>query len=180
MSSLEQTPVEPIFLRPVTSDGRTGQQFVASLKKANYNVGDQATYCMTKSKDVNGNLAFVSTTGITYKPVVILGEQFEDDDRITSNIRKLAGEKKYITPPAELAPLLREEISDEDIEKMGLWRLVVMHEPIADSVGCPLLLGVGRYDRGRFLRAYDGRPTDRWDRVFGFVFLAPQENLVAV
>ena len=91
--------IEPVFLPSVTSDGRTGKQFVTSLKKANYNVGSYAESIMT-IKDKSGKTVFVSTTGVTYKPVVILGEQFEDDERITSNIRKFAEEeRKYITPP---------------------------------------------------------------------------------
>ena len=160
--------VEPVFLPSITSDGRTGKQFTKSLEKAGYRVGDYA-------KDVMSKLAFVSTTRIVYKPVVILGQQFEDDERITSNIRKFAEERKYITPPAELAPLLRESVSDEEIERMGLWALIVMHEPITASNGSPRLLGVRRDDDGRWLEASWDNPDRVWDRRRGFVFLAPQD-----
>ena len=160
--------VEPVFLPSITSDGRTGKQFTKSLEKAGYRVGDYA-------KDVMSKLAFVSTTRIVYKPVVILGQQFEDDERITSNIRKFAEERKYITPPAELAPLLRESVSDEEIERMGLWALIVMHEPISDSRGSPNLLGVRRYGSGRWLEASWVSPGNVWPRRHGFVFLAPQD-----
>lgn len=167
--------IEPIFLPSITSDGRTGKQFITDLEKKKFQVGNEAKFCMTKSKDADGKLAFVSSSGVTYKPVIIKGEAFEDNERITSNIRRVAAERKYITPPAELAPLLREAISDEQIAQMGLTWLIVMHEPITDSDGYPYLLGVGRRGGGRGLRAYWDDPDDRWRRVSGFVFLAPQE-----
>ena len=160
--------IEPVFLSPVTSDGRTGKKFVKSLEKAGYRVGNHA-------KDVMGKPAFVSTTGIVYKPVVILGEQFEDNKRITSNIRKFAEERKFITPPTGLAPLLREAISDEEIERMGLSALIVMHEPITDSDGYPNLLLVYRDGVGRWLDACWGGPAYRWHCQDGFIFLAPQD-----
>ena len=165
--SIPPRNVEPVFLPSVTSDGRTGKQFTKSLEKAGYRVGDYA-------KDVMGKTAFVSTTGVVYKPVVILGQQFEDDERITSKIRKFAKEQKFITPPAELAPLLRETVSDEEIERMGLWALIVMHEPITASDGDPNLLEVNRNDNGRWLDTYWDNPDNVWNRQNGFVFLAPQ------
>lgn len=57
---------------------------------------------------------------------------------------------------------------------MGLWRIVVMHEPIQDSVGRPRLLGVDRDDDGDWLFAGVGRPDDRWYRGDGFAFAVPQ------
>ncbi len=152
----------------VTSDGRTGEQFIATLKKAKYNVGDYAMNIMRKPE-------FVSTNGKTYKLVVIKGEEFEDDDRTTSKICAEAQRRGYLTPSAEVAPLLREMVSDEEIERMGLWALIVMHEPITGSLGDPGVLGVSRRGGGRWLLTCSGRPGFRWGRGAGFVFLAPQE-----
>jgi len=153
----------------VVSDGRTGEQFIASLESASYKASDYA-------KDVMRKPPFVSTTGQKYKLVVIKGEEFEDDDRITSKIRAEADRRDYRVPPAEVAPLLRELVSDEEIERMGLYWLIVMHEPITDSDGRPRVLGIHRYGKGRWLNACHGRADGRWGREGGFVFLAPQDS----
>ncbi len=159
----------------VVSNGLNGTEWVARLREKKFDLGSYAVYCMTKGKDANGNLGFVATNGVIYKPVVIKGEEFTDSERVTSNIRKIANELGLITPPAELEPLIREAVSDEDMAKMGLEYLVTMHEPIIDSDRNPDLLGSYRYGGGRRLEAYDGYPTDSWGRRDGFVFLAPLE-----
>ena len=43
-----------------------------------------------------------------------------------------------------------------------------------DSDGNPNVLGLNRNDDGRWLNAYNGYPTNRWNRENGFVFLAPK------
>lgn len=70
--------------------------------------------------------------------------------------------------------MLREAISDKEIEEMGLSALIVMHEPIFASDGYPNVLCVRRYGGGLWLYAYNGRPGIRWPRGVGFVFLAPR------
>ena len=166
--------VSLIHLKPVTSDGRNGHQFIEVMEFNRFDLGKWAKNCMTVGRDAQGNLVVTSDSGQVYKPVVIKGEEFEDDERITSNIRKVVAGMKCLTPPWWLAPLLREAMSDEEIEALGLDWLIVMHEPITDSDGSLLLLGLNRFDAGRGLGAYDGYPTPRWFRRRGFVFLAPQ------
>lgn len=161
----------------VTSDGRTGWQFSESLSQMGYDVGQWANNVMTVGRDAKGALIVTSDTGVIYKPVVLKGDQFTDAERITSNIRAVATEMKLVTPPWWLAPLLREAMTDEQIEALGLWWLVVMHEAVTGSGGDPDLLGLSRYDDGRRLDAYGGRPTNGWGRVDGFVFLSPQDQL---
>lgn len=45
---------------------------------------------------------------------------------------------------------------------------------ITDSDGNPNLLGLNRNDKGRWLNAYNGNSSNRWNRENGFVFLVPQ------
>ncbi len=161
--------VKHFFLLEVVSDGRNGEQFIASLKEKGFRIGDYAMQVLRK-KD------FIPTKGTKYKPVVIFGKEIEEDsERTTENIRKIAKDRGYITPPAELAPLLREKISDKEIEEMGVWALIVMHEPIKDSGGNPKLLLLDRRDDGQWLDTCNDYPGRRWDREDGFVFLAPQD-----
>ncbi len=164
----EKNVITPVALNLVVSDGVSGKDGIKDLEKARYNVGDWA-------KDVMKQKSYVVSNGVTYKPVVLKGECFTDDERVTSNIRKVAEEMGLITPTAELARLLRKSVSDEEIAAMGLYWLIVMHEPITDSDGPPIVLGLLRVDAGRWLDAYFGYSDDRWGREYGFVFLAPQE-----
>jgi hypothetical protein len=161
--------VANVITLTVTSDGRKGKDFIRTLLQKDWRISGWA-------KDVLGKKAFdISVTnGVTYDLVIIKGEEFEDDGRITSKIREEAVRRGYLTPPAEVAPLLREKLSDEEIERMGLLWLVVMHDPIKDSGGGPDLLGVSRDDDGRWLDADYDKPGSWWGRGGGFVFLAPQ------
>ncbi|MDP3794037.1 MAG: hypothetical protein Q8R07_04800, partial [Candidatus Uhrbacteria bacterium] len=105
---------------------------------------------------------------------VLKGMLFEDNDRITKKIRAEADKRKLSKPNAELACLIREKFTDKEIEAMGLWYIVAMHEPINDSGGDPHLLSADRVDDGRWLGACYGRPDDRWDRGDGFAFAVSQ------
>lgn len=165
--------VPPSALLPsLTSRDLTGGQAASELESEGFRVSDCA-------KDVMSKPAFTSTTGVTYQPVLIKGEEFSDAKRTTKNIRAEAARRGYLTPPAELAPLLRKNFSDDQIEALGLVWLVVMHEPITDSDGRPNLLGALRRDGGPWFDARYGRPVRRWARAAGFVFLAPQVSPVA-
>ena len=163
-----------LHLKPVTSDGRNGHQFIEVGEHNGLRFDDWAKNAMTVGRDAKGNLIVTGSSGVVYKPVVIKGGEFEDNERVTSNIRKVAEAQKLVTPPWWLAPLLREKVSDSEILAMGLDWLIVMHEPITDSDGDPSLLGLLR-DVCRCLSASYGYPAGRWNRRGGFVFLAPQE-----
>jgi len=150
----------------VTSNGLSGEEWIARLHAGKWDISDCEIQMLC---DKN----FIATTGVTHKLVLIKGEEFEDDDRITSKVRAEAQRRGYLAPPAEVAPLLRELITDKDIERTGLFSLTVMHEPLVGARGLPHLLSVSRYDTGRLLMSYYGRPELEWARVHGFVFLAP-------
>lgn len=99
---------------------------------------------------------------------------FEDNDRITKKIRTEAANRKLEAPNAEIACLIREQFTDEEIKAMDLTWIVAMHEPIKDSDGDPYLLDADRDDDGRWLSTcYDG-PGSRWDRESGFAFAVSQ------
>lgn len=151
----------------VVSDGRTGVDFIADLEGSQYKLGGFARDMLRKP--------LIWTKGKTYKLVVIKGEEFEHDDRRTSKIRAEAEKRGYLTPPAEVAPLLRELISNEEIEMMGLFGLAVMHEPITILCGGPMIFVLDRHGTGRWLIGSFGAADGMWTREVGFLFLAPQE-----
>ncbi len=151
----------------VTSDGTTGPEWIERLEKR----GDQVS---KYAKDVLRSSDFAPTSGVTYEVAVLKGMLFQDNDRVTKKIRAEADKRGLTKPNAEVACLIREKFTDKEIEAMGLWWIVAMHDPIEDSDRGPHLLGAFRFDVGRWLDAYFVRPGGRWDRGFGFAFVASQ------
>lgn len=149
----------------VTSDGTTGEDWITRLEDKGFRVGGYA-------KQVLRSPDFQPSSGVTTEIAVLKGSLFEDDDRITKNIRAEADKRKLEKPNAEVACLIREKFTDKEIEAMGLWYIVTMHEPINDSDDGPRLLGADRNGVGRCLDAHYGRPGYGWVRDFGFAFVA--------
>ena len=156
-----------VIYSSVESVGTTGEDWIKRLEGNGFRVGDYA-------KQVLRSPDFKPTNGVTTEVAVLKGMLFEDNDRITKKIRAEADKRKLSKPNAELACLIREKFTDKEIEQMGLWYIVAMHEPINDSDGSPLLLSAGRSVYGRWLNSYHGYPDRRWGREVGFAFLAPQ------
>jgi len=111
---------------------------------------------------------------VTYEIAVLKGMLFEDSNRVTKKIRAEADKRGFTTPNAEVACLIREQFSDDELEAMGLWWIVTMHEPIKDSDGVPSLLGAHRLGDGRWLGAYCACPGSGWGRDDGFAFVVSQ------
>lgn len=147
----------------VTSNGSTGSDWIERLEQGGYNVGDYARQVLL-SPD------FKPTKGVTTEIVVMKGSLFSNNDRITRNIRAEATKRKYVAPNPEVACLIRVMFTDKEIEQMGLWGIVVMHENIKDSGGGPGLLCADRDGRGRWLNACYGDPDSGWSDGYGFAF----------
>lgn len=147
----------------VVSRGLTGPQWIEHLEKMGRPVGNYA-------KSVLRSPDFKPTNGVTYEVAVLKGEIFKDEDRITQMIRAEADRRKLVKPNAELGCLIREMFTDKEIEEMGLYWIIAMHEPIVDSDGNPRLLGTRRYDSS--LSAFYDEPDDRWYRDGGFAFVS--------
>src|SRR3989344_832337 len=152
----------------VTSDGTTGEEWITRLEAKGFRV--EPTY----AESVLRSLDFKPTMGVITEVAVLKGMLFENSDRITSKIRAEAERRRFSKPSAEVACLIREKFTDEEIEAMGLIWIVAMHEPINDSDGYPNLLGANRDDDGRWLNAFWGRPDYTWYRGHGFAFAVSQ------
>ena len=151
----------------VTSDGTTGPNWITRLEKKGFRLSKY-------SKDLLYSPDFQSTTGVTYDIAILKGMLFEDNKRITKNIRAEAERRNLTKPNAEVACLIRENFSDEEIEAMGLIWIVTMHEPIKDSDGDLGLLRANRIVGGSWLGTCYDRPGHRWLRGFGFAFVLSQ------
>jgi hypothetical protein len=154
----------------VTSDGTTGKQWIKRLEGNGFRVEDYA-------KQVLRSPSFKPTKGITTEVAVLKGMIFTDNHRITTKkIRIEADKRKLSKPNIELACLICEKFTNEEIEQMGLQCIVVMHEAIKDSNGRQHLLGVGYPIGWDWLSTYDGRPGSRWSRDDGFAFVVSEKQ----
>ncbi len=151
----------------VVSDGTTGEDWIKRLEGNGFRVSKYA-------KVVLRSPFFMPTSRVTTEVAVLPGRLFEDNDRITRKIRAEADKRKFGKPEPELACLIREKFTDREIEAMGLWYIVVMHEPINDSNGVPNVLDANRYDDRRVLSACHSRPDDGCHRDDGFAFVVSQ------
>lgn len=149
----------------LTSTGRTGADWITHLESKGFRIG-------TYAKQLLNSPDFKPTNGVTYEVAIHKIEGFKTTKQIRGEAKKLG----YETPNAELACLIRENISDDEIRKMGLWYIVTMHEPIKDSVGAPLVLGSDRDDDGRWLSARYGGPGVKWRDSGGFAFVVSQST----
>ena len=155
-----------IYLPPVTSDGTTGSQWVDRLSAKGFRLSDYAKRVLLSDD-------FKPTVGETTEIAVPKGMLFEDNERITKKIRALADLLKFTKPNPEVACLIRENFTDKEIEAMGLWWIITMHEPIV-SDGYPSLLSASRRDDGLWLNACCDDPGSWWTRNYGFAFAVSQ------
>ena len=154
----------------VTSDGTTGEAWITRLENKGIRVSDY-------TKSILRSKSFKPGKPTVYEIAVLKGELFSDDKRITKNIRAKAKKRKYLAPNAEVACLIREAFSDEDLKAMGLNWLVTMHKPIKDSDGFPELLSADRGDGGSWLDTLYDSPDGKWVRSDGFAFVVSQVEL---
>lgn len=151
----------------ITSDGTDGEAWIDRLEKIGCCVGDHAKNVLC-SKD------FKPTNGVTYEVAVLKGLLFNNDSRITKNIREKASEMKLTTPTAEVSCLIRDNFTNEEFKAMDLKYIVAMHEPINDFDGGPYFLRASSFGSGRWLDVYDDHSNYRWFCEYGFAFVCSQ------
>ena len=151
----------------VTSDGTPGPDWIKRLKAKGFQIGDY-------TKSVLCSPDFKPTFGVATEVAILKGILFSNNDRITKKICNEAERRNLVKPNLEVACFIREKFTDEEIEAMGLWWVVTMHEPVKDSSDDPYLLGVSRDDGGHWLYACSVRPGLRWAHKCGFAFVFSQ------
>lgn len=149
----------------VTSNGLPGEQFVQHLRAKNCRLDDYAS-AMIDSED------FKPTQGVTTEVAILKSSLFTSKKPDLRRVRNFAARRKLIVPNAEIAGLLCETCSDNDLHDMGLRRIVVMHEPISrDFAGTPALLSV---ELDRLIANYPGKSDHGLERDSGFAFVVSQ------
>jgi hypothetical protein len=149
-----------VFILEVVTDGESGEAVARSER-----VGSIAQ-TLVLSGDYRP-----SAGGQKRRIAILPGVLFSDADRITQKIRAEADRRRLGEPNAEVSRLIQKYLASEDLEEMGLARIVPMHQPIKDSGGAPGVLGVPRSVDGLWLGACYADPDGRWHRGAGFAFV---------
>jgi hypothetical protein len=157
----------------VTGLGLTGEEWVARMESNQFRVSKWARDILSRS-DYNEKHRL--EVGVKYTVALVLGKEISrDTERTTADIRQV-GSRDYGASEAlrgELAMLLREAISDEQLERWGIWYIAVLHEPIVDSSGDLNVLDVRRDGLGQWLFTHCGRAEYEWSQSGAFAFISP-------
>jgi hypothetical protein len=174
----------------VSPDGRTVARLLAEIKLRKYLVSqwaENAMYrpefvpeskrCLAKFNELDIRRSRISS-GSPRTLVIISGEDLPSDPT-EAEIRRSAVNRGLKNPLAEDGPLLRLEISDEEMNVMGVEAIVVMHRPIVDAqrlqnLFCilPFPLAMQRYHIVHYhLDAVYKRPGAAFPRTWGFAFV---------
>lgn len=159
--------VHGVVYLSVSSDGTTGPQWIERLKKAGHRVSDRAKQALN-SKD------FVPTSGVIYEIAILTSVIFGDLDCVTTKICVEAGKRGLARPNVEIACLIRANFTQKDITAMGIYSIVVMHEPTKGCGDCPHLLEVLHEPDHLDLHAVPSDPVCGWGGGRGFAFIRPQ------
>ena len=161
------TEKDGVIYFTVVSNAITGKEWIKHFETKEVTIGDYAKELLLSNHFKSAK------KGTIHNIAVIKGEFFSDENRTTRRIRAEADRRKMKTPPPEVACLIRDLFTNEEIKAIGLFWIVTMHEPIEESGGDSVLLGANRYATRPWLYGYGGRPGNGWDREVGFAFVSP-------
>ena len=107
----------------------TAEQWPAHLEKKGYSVDESAKTLINSTHHLfDSTPAFKPTNNVIYKIQILKGELFEKGERHEMSIDCQGTQIRELDKPtAELALLIRDKITDADMNAMGLKRIVVMH-----------------------------------------------------
>lgn len=148
----------------LVADKTTGNGWYHRLLHRGYRIDTQAAHII-------GQPEFNLGINRSYRLAILLGPRLNPGNWTTAAIRQAAALRGLVPPQPVAACLLREALSDEDIESMGVSNLIVFHDAVRDSSGHPLLLGTDKSNYGYGLRGYFQAARDKWPAKLGFVFI---------
>lgn len=164
----------------VTGLGLTGAEWITRLEDDGHGVSGRAHSMITARSmltesdyDTNHRLE----AGKEYKVTLMFSKEvLKNSDRKTSKIQSFAisefGEQSVTGLKAELAFLIREKFTNDELKAMGIEDILVLHEPITDSDGeASILCSSRRLDGSSWVHARCGRSYQPWSFYCAFVFL---------
>lgn len=157
---------------PITGLDLTGQQEIDRLTAAGFSTSDWVKSCLLSIKNDGYDKRHRLREGREYM-LALVPTKDVPGERTTADGRVYGASFGYEQPFAGAVPRLREAVSDEVMEKMGLWYIVVLHDPITDSGGRPDVLDVDRSNGGQWVDASWDRPGVLWSDRGAFAFVVP-------
>ncbi len=148
----------------LTSNGFTRKQWIQCFERR----GCEYTYQVLR------RTSEAPTNGVTYNIVVRPSNKISKVNRTAKKICVAAKQKGWSKPHWEVACLIRDKFTDEQLEEMGLWSIVTMHEPVSDAEDTPRLLESTREGSGHLLGTICHRPNERLSPLAGFAFVVSQ------
>lgn len=149
----------------VISDGTTGEKWVKRLL-------EQGIKITKYDKVLLKNLS--PTNGTVYQIAVLKS----DGKLVTREVRQEALAFKFFTPHPEVACLIREKFSNQDLGDMGFNWITVMHNPIKDFKGRLKLLNIDSFDNESYLSSFMGNLSGSWSDRGGFAFKVSSETML--
>lgn len=146
----------------LTSQGWAGEEWIEYFKINKIKIG-VCTKALILSE------SFKPVKGKTYQIEVIKGDCISYKHRFTSMVLKEARERKISKINIEVACLIRYFFTDDEIEKMGLCCIVIMHKPVIYFRN-PSVLCVISYDGVPCIKSYYAESNRYWKPKTGFAF----------
>jgi len=157
-----------LIILTVTSHGHNGPEQKKFLQENGHYVTGYA------SEILNHGDFTTTPKGAEIQIGILTQKMIGDLDWAPANARRKMEELGGKTPSHDIGGLLRENLSDSQIESMGLWGIATLSEPVKDSDGYPCATGPSR-DGGSELDGWGVRPVRQYGSGRGFSFVLPQQ-----
>ena len=160
----------------ITGIDLAGEKEIERLLTAGSLVDDWARECMSSQRNGGYDQSHRLIEGRKYLIALMPTKEIENEhDRTTDHLRDRGiGKYGYCEPRGGIAPRIREFLSEDDMERIGLFYIAVPHKPIRDNLGCESMLRVGRRTVvGPWLSAHFGSSPSQWRGRGAFAFCDP-------
>ncbi|MGK2848475.1 MAG: hypothetical protein ACSLEX_00150 [Minisyncoccota bacterium] len=158
------------YIIEVTGLNLTGAQEITRLESLGFLVSDCAESILISTNPDSYDANHRLEDGQVYKVAIVPGREMKSN-RTTANLQTYGSQFGYTKPLAGIQPRIREAVSDKQLEEMGIYYIVSLHEVIKNSDGDPLVLSSDRDVDGQWILASLDHPVSRWNDDGAFAFL---------
>ena len=152
----------------VISNGLTREHWKQYLECRGWKIDIYTHYVLNHASEAP------TSSGIRHYVVVRPGTKISNSDRTPKKIHAVAEKYGWLKPHWEVTCLIRDAFSYEELEFMGLDRIIVMHKPINNVHDIPhqLFLGHFNYNREDGFSVTRSNPVEFFSSDSGFAFSA--------
>ena len=136
----------------VTATGKTGLGWLKRFEFKGIKIGEYAKKFLLSDD--------FQYTGKTYQVAVIKSRHFDNPSTI-EDILEEGKSRNMVEANAEVACLIRDKFTDEEIRAMGLNYIITMHQKIGDCYD-PRRFSTISKDGHLWLEAHDAEPDGSW------------------